>query len=71
MKAENEARADRAAAVINAYREMHPDYRDHPEEPNYQAVTDLLADIRHYCQKKDIEFQSCIRISEMHYQEEK
>jgi hypothetical protein len=42
------------------------------EAPRYceGAVTDLLADLRHFCAAAGIEFATCDRLAEMHFEAE-
>ena len=34
------------------------------------AVTDLLADLRHYCAHRKLDFYECLRVAENHFREE-
>lgn len=72
IKPENSERAERGAAALAKYRDLNPDYSGrNADEPDAQALADLLADLRHHCQRDNIDFQAAFRMSEIHYQEEK
>lgn len=40
-------------------------------EDKRASVTDILADLRHYCDKNKLDFADCDRIAYGHYTEEK
>lgn len=66
--------AERGALAISDYRDHNPDYhdsRDRQRSDDAQSLTDLLADLRHYCQRENIDFDTACIMSEIHYQEEK
>lgn len=44
----NKARIVKAHRVFTVYRENHPNYKNRPEEPDDQALQDLLTDLFHY-----------------------
>lgn len=59
--------AERARHFLDLYRKeldaTNPEIED-------THVTDLLTDIRHYCEREGIHFGRCLRISRDHHQEE-
>lgn len=66
---DNSERRGRGQQALAAYRTMHPDYKDE-NEPDDQAVTDLLADLMHYCKRQGIDFQKCAAMAEVHFEDE-
>jgi hypothetical protein len=42
------------------------------ESPAYDenAITDLLADLRHYCAAHGLDYDRCDRVATMHFQDE-
>ncbi len=56
----NEERATRAENALTFYEDV-------PEA----NVTDLLADLRHYCDRAGIDFDGAVQDSEMHHAAEK
>ena len=72
----NQIRSNSAALVMQNYEALRPDRLldtgsgdlviDFPEE----TVRDLLADIMHYCNLHDIDFDNEVRIAEDNYQSE-
>jgi hypothetical protein len=58
----------RAAVITRAIRAA---YKDHPNVGAYDySVTDLLTDIRHYCDANGLDFAHLDRIAYSHYCEE-
>lgn len=57
----NDERADTAGKAL-------AEYAFKPEEAD---VTDLLADLQHYCAKHEINFDNCLKTARGHYDEEK
>jgi hypothetical protein len=41
------------------------------DEDAETLITDVLADLRHYCAREGINFKACLRMSETHYECEK
>ena len=41
--------------------------RDRGDAHEPTAVTDLLTDLRHYCDSNDIDFAACLHASESHW----
>lgn len=35
------------------------------------SLTDMLTDIRHYCVQEEIDFDQCVFMSEIHYNDER
>jgi len=65
----NQSRADRAEHAIGAYCIAHPDYIDGLEVDD-EIITEMLADLRHYCHANGIDFEMCARMAETHFSEE-
>lgn len=63
---DNQTRAERIDAALSAYR-AH--VGDGPAEPD-EAVTDLLTDLRHYCDRENLTLTELNRIAETHYEAE-
>lgn len=40
------------------------------EEPHEMNLTDLLADLMHFCDREQIDFHSCVARAHDHYREE-
>ena len=55
---------DRVATAVIA---LTTAYEDRGDVYEPAAVTDLLTDIRHYCQENDIDFAACLHASESHW----
>lgn len=64
MKTANRQRAARAKLALSDYIDEDPN-----AEPS-QFVTDLLCDLRHYCDAMRIDFADCDSMGDMHYSEE-
>jgi len=62
----NRIRAERIDAALAAYRSH---VGDGPAEPD-EAVTDLLTDLRHYCDRENLDIADRDRLAEIHYQAE-
>lgn len=62
----NEERATRAAEIIHAYWLRHDEGADEEE-----VLADLLADLRHYCDREDLNLYKALDMSYLHYTEEK
>jgi hypothetical protein len=57
--AANESRAIRAEKALSAY------------ENNAECnVTDLITDLRHFCDREEIDFDAAVEMSEIHHEEE-
>jgi hypothetical protein len=67
---DNSERRGRGQQILRAYRGIHPDYWNE-NEPDDQAVTDLLADLMHYCKQQGIDFRKCVAMAEVHFEEER
>jgi len=61
----NNERADGIAGILTSQFEMAEDMVTPTE-----ALTDLLADARHFAWGKGIEFAECLRLSETHFEDE-
>lgn len=44
---ENKKRIQLARWALDTFRLNHPDYHGHPEEPDLQAINDLIANLLH------------------------
>lgn len=44
--------------------------RAEPPECGEDAITDLLADLLHYCAASGIDFERCERVAAMHFEDE-
>jgi hypothetical protein len=54
------ARILKAGRVLKVYRENHPDYHNHPEESDQQAMSDMLSDCLHFCESKGWDIPSML-----------
>lgn len=61
MSPANRRRAGRVQALLQSYRDGDP----HAEES--QHVTDLLCDMRHYAQLRNLNLEACDRMAQEHY----
>jgi len=61
----NAERAQRAARVLTDYKRRHD-----PGEDAETVLTDLLADLLHYCDKTDLDFAKIEERARGHYLEE-
>lgn len=68
---DNDEKADRAAAALAAYRKAHSDYGHGSNEPLAQMIVDLLTDLRHWCDPREIDLDDAVRFSEIHFEEER
>ncbi len=59
---------DRADVVRDMLLRQYRSFDSYDDEVD--AVTDLLANIRHYCDVNDIDFATCDRRAYAHYTEE-
>jgi len=59
----NQERAEKARYALYPYFEADPD--------ELANLTDLLADLMHYSKLAGVDFESAMRIAEMHFEEEK
>lgn len=66
----NATRSHAAYCAIAAYQETKGCNVD-KDGSNEEDVTDLLADLMHYCQKNGADFDICLSMAESHYQEER
>jgi hypothetical protein len=67
-KISNETRAGRIDATLSYYKS---DVMCERRESDEEDITDLLADLRHYCARRRLNFDAISRTSEMHFQAEK
>lgn len=63
----NEERAARAHETLEAHMELTGSDNLLVQEEN---VLDLLTDLRHYCAQQEINFDSALRMSEVHFERE-
>lgn len=61
------ARIIKARRVLKVYRENHPDYNGHPEEPDTQALEDMAADLMHLYKKLGRDPADLLRIANDHF----
>lgn len=59
------SKAERASAALAAVMGLYDD------DGTATLITDLLADLRHYCAMADEDFAACLSMSETHYECEK
>jgi len=59
----NQERAEKARYALYPYFEADPD--------ELANLTDLLTDLMHYSKLAELDFESAMRIAEMHFEEEK
>jgi hypothetical protein len=64
----NETRSDRAAAALVAYCETLKDASQIDDE---DTIADLLCDLRHHCDKYEIDFSAALRSSEINWEGER
>lgn len=60
---QNEERADRAQTILNQFMKLGG------SEPEY-ALSDLLTDLAHWCDRNDTEFERELRRAASHYGDE-
>ena len=63
----NELRAQRAWQATRRY---HQECDDSDGDTTDETITDLLADLMHFCDEQGIDFESCSRMATMHYEAE-
>ncbi len=63
----SEERAARAHETLEAHMDMTGSSNVLVQEEN---VIDLLTDLRHYCRQQEMDFDSAVRMSEMHFERE-
>ena len=63
----NEQRAQRAWQATWRY---HQECDDPDGDTTDETITDLLADLMHFCDEQGIEFDSCLRMANSHYNSE-
>lgn len=61
----NADRAERAFRVVDSYRKKHD-----PEEDNETVLSDLLADLLHFCDERNLDFAKIEDTARMHYEAE-
>lgn len=66
----NSERVERGDAALNNYMDEHPDYSD-DLILTQEALTDLLADLRHACHDNGLDFNQAVTTSEIHFEEER
>ncbi len=62
--------ARRGARGIEEITKDNGRYYGGPDHKNQSAVV-LLADLRHYCQKYKLDFETALSMSELHYEAER
>jgi len=68
MANKNKVRQRRALETLRYYKTYQQ--KDVGDVTGEDEVTDLLADLRHYCGAHDISFVDAVRMSEQHYEGE-
>jgi hypothetical protein len=66
----NETRAHRADEALSYYVQEQLGEAVYSQESLGEHVTDLLSDLMHFCQSKDIGFDQCLRMAKLHYEAE-
>ncbi len=69
MTRDNEDRAETAHYAIDEYCQANPDYMPGIEIDD-EVLTDLLADLRHFCNINGHDFDSCLSMSETNFEQE-
>lgn len=64
MSEENERRADRARAALEAYAAARNENGDESH------LRDLLADLMHYCKAERVDFNRALATAQMHFEYE-
>lgn len=64
----NDDRAEWAAAAIHAF--GHTTRMIQAGEDHDTIVCDLIADIMHWCDRNEVDFDDCLRIATNHYSAE-
>lgn len=62
----NETRASWAQAALIGYEQAKGD-----SEPAEELITNLLADLRHYCHQNDYHFEKLDNLAFQHYEQER
>lgn len=65
---DNADRAERANQILASYQDINSDMGD--EDDPGAVFGYLLADIRHYCQQNNINFEGALLVSEVHFEQE-
>lgn len=65
----NRARAERGRQVVAQYLIGQLEDFDSDAE-DVGAVSMLLADIRHFCDQNDVDFDAAVSLSEVHFEDE-
>jgi hypothetical protein len=63
----NEQRAYRAWMAARCYQTT---YDSSDSKITDETITDLLTDLMHFCDEQGIEFESCLRMANTHYEDE-
>lgn len=64
------ARIIKAKRVLKTYRDNHPDYKKSPEEPDYQAIGDMVSDLMHLYKNLGHDPEALVRIAKGHFDAE-
>ena len=64
----NEQRAERAWKAATRYQQAANG--DSDGDIADETITDLLTDLMHFCDEQGIDFESCLRMANMHYEAE-
>ncbi len=59
-----------AQDALTAYREAHPDYRDNDNEPDDQAISDLICGLLMLAKDLGYSPEKVIQVAQIHYEEE-
>ena len=67
---DNEKRKQLARWALATFRLNHPDYFNHPEEPDEQAIIDLMANLMHLAKEMGQNPAHLVQTAANHYEEE-
>ena len=67
----NRMRAEAADTALEAYSLAKGLCPDEPELSPLELLTDLLADLLHWSEADDLDFDTALRLARMHHEEER
>ena len=65
----NEERSERGFRTLVVFMQKHPDYCDN-STLTQEVLTDLFTDLRHTLEDYNIDFNTAVRLSEIHFEAE-
>ncbi len=66
----NKARILKGRRVLQVYRDNHTTYKNRPEEPDDQAIQDLLTDLMHYAYHRRFNVGKIVTMAQINFSAE-